>query len=211
MFYITTFYIPHQCNSKLCNKPEHKITQHSLQVIILNKHWLKYFKTLSKFSQMFASLVLVLERKYKSVEISGETCWCRTVCTFIQYEQISDLHQRCRSEALHWYGPGTHSKWKYQLFPVFVFLGKSLIKLRKISKENYYKKYSIDHSNIKTMKTGRKLKGNSQNVATELDDGQWHSVERVQYQYQVSLHFFLILLFMCASRESSKQSLIKHN
>lgn len=52
---------------------------------------------------------------------------------------------------------------------------------------------------------GRKLNGTSQNFATKLDDDQLHSVESVtvQYQYQVSLHFVLILLYMYVSGEAS--------
>lgn len=57
-------------------------------------------------------------------------------------------------------------------------------------------------------KTGRKLKGTSQNFATNLDNGQWHSVESVtvQYQYQVSsLHYFFPdLLYMCVGAWSVK-------
>lgn len=48
LFYITTFYISHQSDSKLDKKPEHKITT---QVIHLNNDKLKYFK---RFSQMFS-------------------------------------------------------------------------------------------------------------------------------------------------------------
>lgn len=75
--------------------------------------------------------------------------------------------------------------------------------MRKISKEKYYKKYSIDHSKISTRKIGRKLTGTSQNVATKLDNGQWHSVESDCAISTPSLiTFFPDVLYMCVSYES---------